>query len=75
VELWGTTDEIHLAVTDRGIGFENKTAKKSGGLGLISMEERLKILKGSISIESQSNRGTTIHARLPLKCGGDSMRV
>jgi PAS domain S-box-containing protein len=66
VELWGTPDEIHLAVSDHGIGFDSKAAKESPGLGLVSMEERLKLLKGSISIESQPNRGTTIHARLPL---------
>ena len=66
VELWGTPDEIHLAVSDRGVGFDSKAAKESPGLGLVSMEERLKLLKGSISIESQPNRGTTIHARLPL---------
>ena len=66
VELWRTPDEIHLAVSDRGVGFDSKAAKESPGLGLVSMEERLKLLKGSISIESQPNRGTTIHARLPL---------
>jgi signal transduction histidine kinase len=66
VELWKTPDEIHLAVSDRGVGFDPKAAKESPGLGLVSMEERLKLLKGSISIESQPNRGTTIHARLPL---------
>jgi PAS domain S-box-containing protein len=66
VGLWGTSDEIHLAVSDHGIGFDREAAKESGGLGLVSMEERLKLLKGTISIESQPNRGTTIHARVPL---------
>ena len=66
VELWRTPDEIHLAVSDRGVGFDSKAARASRGLGLVSMEERLKLLNGSISIESQPNRGTTIHARLPL---------
>lgn len=62
----GTPDEIHLAVNDRGIGFDSKAAKPSRGLGLVSMEERMELLKGTISIESQPNRGTTIHARAPL---------
>ena len=66
VGLWRTPDEIHLAVSDRGVGFDSKAAKESSGLDLVSMEERLQLLKGSISIESQPNRGTTIHARLPL---------
>jgi signal transduction histidine kinase len=66
VGLWGTSDEIHLSVRDRGVGFDTQAAKEGRGLGLVSMEERLKLLKGSISIESQPNRGTRIHARLPL---------
>ena len=61
VGLWRTPDEIHLAVSDRGVGFASKAARESPGLGLVSMEERLKLLKGSISIESQPNRDTTIH--------------
>ena len=66
VELWGTPDEIHLTVSDSGAGFDIDAAKASRGLGLISMEERLKILNGTLSIESQLQRGTTIHARVPF---------
>jgi signal transduction histidine kinase len=66
VGLWGTADEIHLAVSDPGIGFDSEAAKEGRGLGLVSMGERLKLLKGTISIESQPNRGTTIQARVPL---------
>jgi signal transduction histidine kinase len=75
VGLWGTPDEIHLAVSDPGVGFDSEAAKESRGLGLVSMEERLKLLKGTISIESQPKRGTTIHASVPLSLGSDSMRA
>ncbi len=66
VRLWGTSGEIHLTVEDSGKGFDTEAAKKGQGLGLISMEERLKLLNGTISVVSQPNRGTTIHARVPL---------
>ena len=66
VQLWGTPDEIHLTVSDSGSGFDVKAARESRGLGLVSMEERLKILKGTLSIESQPQGGTTIHARIPI---------
>jgi signal transduction histidine kinase len=75
VRLWGTADEIHLTVKDSGAGFDREAAKESRGLGLISMEERLKLVKGTLSINSQPKRGTTIHARVPLSSGGDSMRA
>jgi signal transduction histidine kinase len=75
VRLWGTSDEIHLTIEDSGAGFDREAEKQSGGLGLISMEERLKLLNGTLSIESQPKRGTTIHARVPFVSGRDSARA
>jgi signal transduction histidine kinase len=75
VRLWGTSDAIHLTVSDSGAGFDREEAKISRGLGLVSVEERLKLLKGTLSIESQPKRGTTIHACAPLSSGTDSMRA
>jgi PAS domain S-box-containing protein len=75
VELWGTPDEIHLVVSDSGSGFDSEGAKRSLGLGLISMEERLRVVKGTFSIESQAKRGTKIHARVPLGSRSDSMQA
>ena len=75
VRLWGTSDEIHLTVKDSGAGFDREAAKESRGLGLISMEERLKLVKGTLSIDSQPKRGTTIHARVPFNSSSDSARA
>jgi PAS domain S-box-containing protein len=75
VRLWGTSGEIHLVVSDSGSGFDIEAARTSRGLGLINMEERLKLVKGTLSIDSQPQRGTTIHARVPLRSERDSMRI
>jgi len=75
VELWGTPGEIHLAVSDPGSGFDMKAAKESQGLGLISIEERLKLVKGTFSIESQPKRGTRIHACVPLNSESNPLRA
>ena len=75
MRLWETSDEIHLTFKDSGAGFVRETAKVSRGLGLISMEERLKLVNGILSIESQLKSGTTIHARVPLSSGSDSVRA
>jgi signal transduction histidine kinase len=69
VELFETSDALHLVVRDSGIGFDPKAAMKGKGLGLISMQERIKLVKGEFSIDSQLNRGTTIHASVPLSWG------
>jgi PAS domain S-box-containing protein len=75
VKLWGTPDEIHLVVSDLGIGFDSEAARERRGLGLVSMEERLKLLQGTLFIESGPNRGTKIHARVPLGSRSDSLRA
>ena len=75
VRLWGTLDEIHLTVKDSGAGFDREAAKTSRGLGLISMEERLKLVNGTLSVDSEPKRGTTIHARVPVASASDSVRA
>ena len=75
VRLWETSDAVHLTVRDSGAGFDLETAKRGRGLGLVSMEERLKVLNGTLSIESLPQRGTAIHAHIPLTSGSDSMRA
>ena len=44
VELVGRDKEITLAITDTGKGFEPAEARKRGGLGLVSMEERVRVV-------------------------------
>jgi PAS domain S-box-containing protein len=66
VSLRGGANEIELTVHDSGIGFETEEAIKGRGLGLTSMQERLKLVHGRLSIESKPQRGTTIQARVPL---------
>jgi len=66
VELFETQDTVQLIVRDSGQGFDLQTAVKNRGLGLISMQERIKLVKGELSIDSQPMRGTTICARVPI---------
>jgi PAS domain S-box-containing protein len=66
VSLKGALNEIELTVHDAGTGFDPEKAMSGHGLGLTSMRERLKLVNGQLSIDSQSPRGTTIRARVPL---------
>ena len=75
VRLWGTPNEIYLTVSDFGTGFDPEVAKQSRGLGLISMEERLKLLDGTFSIESQPKGGTRVHACVPLAREGTAIQA
>ncbi len=66
VQLREDSGEIHLMVSDSGKGFDVEAAMQGRGLGLASMQERLRLVGGELSIESQAQHGTTIHARVPL---------
>ena len=75
VQLWGASDGIHLTVRDSGAGFDTDAARKGRGLGLTRIEQRVKLVKGTFSIDSQPEKGTTVHVSVPLDSGGDSMRA
>jgi signal transduction histidine kinase len=63
IHLEGAGREVCLRVIDDGSGFDPATAR-TGGLGLRSMNERMRQLAGSLSISSRPG-GTTVEARLP----------
>jgi signal transduction histidine kinase len=67
VSITGEFDNISLTVKDSGTGFDSDEAVRGHGLGLTSMNERLKLVGGQLSIHSQPGRGTTIHAVVPLR--------
>ena len=66
VQLQEASGELHLIVHDAGRGFDVETARQGRGLGLISMRERVRLVNGTIDIQSKPMGGTTIHARVPL---------
>jgi len=66
VELAERSNEVHLTVSDSGRGFDIEAAKQGRGLGLTSMRERVRLINGTISIESEPMGGATIHVRVPL---------
>jgi signal transduction histidine kinase len=66
VRLWESAGNIQLTVKDSGTGFDVGAAQNGRGLGLTSMGERLRLIHGSLSIDSRPKQGTTIHARVPF---------
>jgi signal transduction histidine kinase len=66
VQLREVSNEIHLMVSDQGRGFDVEAATQGQGLGLTSMQERVRLLNGSVDIESKPMAGTTIHVRVPF---------
>jgi signal transduction histidine kinase len=64
VEVTGEPDAVSLVVRDEGIGFDYGKAIASSGLGLLSMQERLKLVHGELTIQTKVGHGTRIQARV-----------
>jgi len=54
------TDRIHLRIVDDGRGFEMNAPDWRRGLGLRSMEERVRLLGGKVEVKSQPGKGTEV---------------
>jgi signal transduction histidine kinase len=67
VKLWTARDKILVSVCDRGRGFDLREIANKAGLGIRSMEERVRILGGRFEIHSEPMRGTRIVACVPLQ--------
>jgi len=67
VELTAQNGHIRLVVSDAGRGFDLEAARKSAGLGLLSMRERVRLSQGQFEIRSQPGGGTQVELTIPLR--------
>ena len=66
VSLASTADAITLTVQDDGVGFDTqRLANSHRGLGLISMAERLRLVRGTVTIDSIPHQGTRLYIKVP----------
>jgi len=75
VELRAISGEIQLTVRDDGIGFDAAAGMVSRGLGLVSMRERVSLVKGVLLIASQPGGGAKIIARVPVMAKAGTQRA
>ncbi|MFY9729058.1 MAG: ABC transporter substrate binding protein [Candidatus Acidiferrales bacterium] len=66
VNLKVVGDRLEVTVRDAGCGFDLKGLHENEGLGIRSMQERARSLGGKFEIHSESGKGTTLKARVPL---------
>jgi two-component system, chemotaxis family, CheB/CheR fusion protein len=66
VNLAAVEGGISLSISDSGRGFHAEQVQRGRGLGLISMEERVRILGGAFSLAAKPGHGVKIQARIPL---------
>jgi signal transduction histidine kinase len=65
VQVNGGPDGLRLTVEDAGTGFDVEKLERGAGLGFVSMRERLRVLRGTIGVDSAPSRGTRIEVWVP----------
>jgi two-component system, NarL family, sensor kinase len=57
---------LHMSIEDDGVGFDPAAVHRKGRLGLVSMEERARLIDATLFIESKPDRGTRIAVTVPV---------
>jgi len=68
ISVTGQRGSLALTVRDTGRGFDPEQPRKSG-LGLISMQERVRQLNGSFQLKTKPGEGVSIQALIPMQPG------
>jgi signal transduction histidine kinase len=66
VRLSFEPDGCRLTIQDDGVGFEPENLRRYGGYGLENMRERLELIKGALTIDSQPGAGTTLDIEVSI---------
>ncbi len=66
VTLSGTAPAIDLVIEDGGVGFDAEAVHGKARLGLVSIEERVRLVGGRVAIHSRPGTGTRIEVRVPV---------
>jgi PAS domain S-box-containing protein len=65
VTLARTSTGVELTVTDDGCGFDLADGRRRGGLGLLSIDERARLVGATVTIDTGPQRGTTLRVHVP----------
>ncbi|MBP7829288.1 MAG: hypothetical protein KA248_05180 [Kiritimatiellae bacterium] len=57
---------LDLEVADNGKGFDDGRARREGGIGLFSMQERARVARGRFAVHSRPGQGTRVELSVPV---------
>jgi len=69
IHLTGKSSHLQLTIQDDGPGFDPDSVRGKGGLGLIGMEERARLIQGDFKLEARVGKGTVVSVGATLPQG------
>ena len=67
IELVDSGEQLRLTIADRGAGIPAGKLSRPGGLGLVSIRERTRLVNGAMQIQTSPDQGTTLTIVLPKR--------
>ena len=64
VQVTKTNNQLAVTVEDDGKGFDTGLLKKSKGIGWSNIQNRVEFLKGTLDVQSEKEKGTSVHIEL-----------
>ena len=61
------SNAIDFCYSDNGVGFDVDNINENKGIGLLSIRQRVQVLKGTINIESKEGKGMQVTIKLPIE--------
>lgn len=65
--LIANNESIELRIADHGIGFDSRRTLHEEGLGLVSIQERVRLVGGRLEVDSQPRHGTELKVHVPIR--------
>jgi len=66
VQLTKTNGQLSVTIEDDGKGFDTNILKQSKGIGWTNIQHRIEFLKGTLDVNSESGKGTSVHIELSV---------
>jgi signal transduction histidine kinase len=67
IDLIWSAENLHLILTDNGVGFDASAPSPDGHYGLAMMSERVAEMRGEFKVETSPGRGVRLHFKFPFR--------
>jgi two-component system NarL family sensor kinase len=67
IRLSGNSKQLVLSIRDNGIGFDNSLVRSKNALGLVSIEERVRLIHGELSLQTKPGHGVVIKIKVLIE--------
>jgi signal transduction histidine kinase len=67
VQVSKMDDQLSVTVEDDGIGFDISILNQSKGIGWSNIQNRVDFLKGTLDVQSEKEKGTSVHIELNIQ--------